>query len=199
MGLRYLYRDPHWSSCRNSSVFGSGLQTKSLTSAPPGASTWKDSGNICVGSVYAGGQAAKIRKGLTPKGLTACQSVLAHLLPALTQLLRAPSTIAIFNRNRNFQRQPRPNFPCMGSGNRNHHHDLQIAVAVDQNFLIFGGRSLKSRLRLLWCMGRSDQILSVVPLKTMLYSPGHQSRGPTLLRTAIQLRKIEQIGRCVCG
>ena len=35
--------------------------------------------------------------------------------------------------------------------------------------------------------------------KTMLYSPGHQSRGPTLLRTAIQLRKIEQIGRCVCG
>ena len=91
--------------------------------------------------------------------------------------------------------------PCMGSVNRNHHHDLQIAVAVavDQNFLIFGGRSLKSRLRLLWCMGRSDQILSVVPLKTMLYSPGHQSRGLTLLRTAIQLRKIEQIGRCVCG
>ena len=111
------------------------------------------------------------------------------------------STTAIFNRNRDFQRQPRPNFPCMGSGNRNHHHDLRIAVAiaVDQNFLIFGGRSLKSRLRLLWCMGRSDQILSVVPLKTMLYLPGHQSRGPTLLRTAIQLRKIEQIGRCVCG
>ena len=81
--------------------------------------------------------------------------------------LRAPSTTAIFNRNRDFQRQPRPNFPCMGSGNRNHHHDLQIAVAVavDQNFLIFGGRSLKSRLRLLWCMGRSDQILSVVTLK----------------------------------
>ena len=81
--------------------------------------------------------------------------------------LRAPSTTAIFNRNRDFQQQPRPNFPCMGSGNRNHHHDLQIAVAVavDQNFLIFGGRSLKSRLRLLWCMGRSDQILSVVPLK----------------------------------
>ena len=57
-------------------------------------------------------------------------------------VLRAPSTTAIFNRNRDFQRQPRPNFPCMGSGNRNHHHDLQIAVAVavDQNFLIFGGR-----------------------------------------------------------
>ena len=61
----------------------------------------------------------------------------------------APSTTAIFNRNRNFQRQPRPNFPCMGSSNRN----LQVAVvvAVDQNFLIFGGRF------------------------------GHQRRGPTLL------------------
>ena len=108
----------------------------------------------------------------------------------------APSTKAIFNRNRDFQRQPRPNFPCMGSGNRNHHHGLQIAVAVavDQNFLIFGGRSLKSRLRLLWCMGRSDQIL-LSASKTMLYSPGHQSRGPTLLRTAIQLRKIEHADR----
>ena len=78
-------------------------------------------------------------------------------------LLRAPSTTAIFNRNRNFQRQPRPNFPCMGSSNRNHHRNLQVAVAVavDQNILIFGGRSLKSRLRLRWCMGRSDQILSL--------------------------------------
>ena len=45
------------------------------------------------------------------------------------------------------------NFPCMGSGNRNHHRNLQVAVAVavDQNFLIFGGRF------------------------------GHQRRGPTLL------------------
>ena len=41
----------------------------------------------------------------------------------------------------------------MGSGNRNHHRNLQVAVAVavDQNFLIFGGRF------------------------------GHQRRGPTLL------------------
>ena len=31
-------------------------------------------------------------------------------------IYRAPSTTAIFNRNRDFQRQPRPNFPCMGSG-----------------------------------------------------------------------------------
>ena len=60
---------------------------------------------------------------------------------------------AIFNRNRNFQRQPRPNFPCMGSSNRNHHRNLQdpVTVAVDQNILIFGGRF------------------------------GHQRRGPTLL------------------
>ena len=75
-------------------------------------------------------------------------------------LLRAPSTTAIFNRNRIFQRQPRPNFPCMGSSNRNHHRNLQVAVAVavDQNFLIFGGRSLKSRFRLnrsvAACVGR---------------------------------------------
>ena len=76
---------------------------------------------------------------------------------------RAPSTTAIFNRNRNFQRQPRQNFPCMGSSNRNHHRNLQVAVAVaaDQNFLIFGGRSLKSRLRLRWCMGRNDQICHI--------------------------------------
>ena len=76
-------------------------------------------------------------------------------------LKRAPSTTAIFNRNRNFQRQPRTNFPCMGSSNRNHHRNLQVAVtvAVEQNFLIFGGRSLKSRLR--WCMGRSDQICHI--------------------------------------
>ena len=80
-----------------------------------------------------------------------------------TSNLRAPSTTAIFNRNRNFQRLPRPNFPCMGSSNRNHLRNLQVAVvvAVDQNFLIFGGRSLKSRLRLRWCMGRNDQICHI--------------------------------------
>ena len=55
-----------------------------------------------------------------------------HLL-SLLRVLRAPSTTAIFNRNRNFQRQPRPNFPCMGSSNRNHHRTLEVAVAVDQN------------------------------------------------------------------
>ena len=98
----------------------------------------------------------------------------------LSFVYRAPSTTAIFNRNRDFQRQPRPNYPCMGSGNRNHHHDLQIAVAVavDLNFLIFGGRSLKSRLRLLWCMGRSDQILSVVPLKNnAIFARSSESRS----------------------
>ena len=86
-----------------------------------------------------------------------------HFQPVLAWLLRAPSTTAIFNRNRNFQRQPRPNFLCMGSSNRNHHRNLQVAVAVavDKNFLIFGGRSLKSRLRLGWGMGRSDEICHI--------------------------------------
>ena len=54
----------------------------------------------------------------------------------LLTLLRAIYTTTIFNRNRNFQRQPRPNFPCMGSSNRNHNRNLQVAVDVDQNFLI---------------------------------------------------------------
>ena len=47
----------------------------------------------------------------------------------------------------------------MGSSNRN--RNLQVAVAVDQNFLIFGGRSLESRLRLGWCMARNDQICHI--------------------------------------
>ena len=78
-------------------------------------------------------------------------------------IIRALYTTAIFNCNRNFQRQPRSNFPCMGSSNRNHNRNLQVAVAVavDQNFVIFGGRSLKSRLRLGWCMGRNDQICHI--------------------------------------
>ena len=83
--------------------------------------------------------------------------------------LRVPSTTAIFNRNRDFQRQPRPNFQCMGSGNRNHHHDLQIAVAVavDQNFQIFGGRF------------------------------GHQRRGPTLLLSENRERLNRSVAACV--
>ena len=83
----------------------------------------------------------------------------------------------------------------MGSSNRNHHRNLQVAVvvAVDQNFLIFGGRSLKSRLRLRWCMGRSDQILLVVPEFRV------EVRHCYYQRTAIQLRKIEQISCGVCG
>ena len=88
--------------------------------------------------------------------------------PSITSgVLRAPSTTAIFNRNRDFQRQPRPNFPCMGSGNRNHHHDLQIAIAVDQNFLIFGGRF------------------------------GHQRRGPTLLLSENWERLNRSVAACV--
>ena len=85
-------------------------------------------------------------------------------------LLRAPSTTAIFNLN--FQRTPRPNFPCMGSSNRNHHRNLQVAVvvAVDQNFLIFGGRF------------------------------GHQRRGPTLLLSIRELRfNWERLNRSVAA
>ena len=57
----------------------------------------------------------------------------------------------------------------MGSGNRNHHHDLQIAVAVavDQNFLIFGGRF------------------------------GHQRRGPTLLLSENWERLNRSVAACV--
>ena len=54
-------------------------------------------------------------------------------------------------------------FPVYGLQQPHHHCNLQVAVAVavDQNFLIFGGRSLKSRLRLRCCMGRSDQICHI--------------------------------------
>ena len=93
-------------------------------------------------------------------------------------LLRAPSTTAIFNRNRDFQRQPRPNFPCMGSGNRNHHHDLQIAVAVDQNFLIFGGRSKKVAVEVAVVHGQKrPDLVSCASKNNAIFARSSESRS----------------------
>ena len=88
---------------------------------------------------------------------------------AYPEYVKGPIHDSDLQSHRDFQRQPRPNFPCMGSGNRNHHHDLQIAVAVavDQNFLIFSGRF------------------------------GHQRRGPTLLLSENWERLNRSVAACV--
>ena len=47
--------------------------------------------------------------------------------------------------------------------NRNgdhHNFDLPVAVAADQNFLIFYGWSLKSLLGLRWCIGQKKPNMS---------------------------------------
>ena len=67
--------------------------------------------------------------------------------------------------------QPQANFLRICFNNHNRVLQVAVAVAVDQNFLKFCGRSLKSRL-VRQCLQH---------------------------RTVIQLRKIEQIGCGVCG
>ena len=90
--------------------------------------------------------------------------------------LRAPYTTAISNRNNDLQ--PQPNIPCLGS--KNHNHDLQVTVAVDQNFQIYVANTRIFRY-----------LLAISEFSDICWQ--YQNFLFFQHGTAIQLRKIKQI------